>query len=137
MISEHQLTQIYSFYKGQSQNLSMENLILSLGATGIVLSMKDQKDMELKNNNKGFSFEEFKDIYNQNIDNLSKDSFKSVFKNFDKENTGKILLEEFKYVMTTLGEKMSEEEFNLMLSEMKINPQEEEIDYNIVIDYLA
>lgn len=137
MTSEQELNQIYSFFKGQNQNLSMENLLRSLGATGIVLGTKEQKDMEVKNNNKGFSFEEFKEIYSQKVDNSSKDSFISAFKNFDKENTGKILLEEFKHVMTTLGEKMSEDEFNLMLTEMKINPQEEEIDYNIVINYLA
>ena len=74
--------------------------------------------------------------WNENIQKINNDSI-FIVHNFDKENTGKILLEEFKYVMTTLGEKMNDEEYTKMLAEMKINPNDEEINYNEMVKFLA
>ena len=134
MTSELELDQIYSFFKGSNATLTAEGLFNALSSVGIILSMKEQREKEAQNS---FTIDEFKALVKSHTFSCPEETMLEAFKIFDKENTGKISSEEFKHVMTTLGEKMNDEEYTKMLAEMKINPNDEEINYNEMVKFLA
>ena len=134
MTSELELDQIYSFFKGSNATLTAEGLFNALSSVGIVLSMKEQREKEAQNS---FTIDEFNSLVKSHTFSSPEETMLEAFKIFDKENTGKISSEEFKHVMTTLGEKMNDEEYTKMLAEMKINPNDEEINYNEMVKFLA
>jgi len=53
----------------------------------------------------------------------SQDEMKQAFKVFDKDGTGYIGVNELRHVMTNLGEKLTEEEVNELLSEADPNSE--------------
>ena len=134
MTSELELDQIYSFFKGSNATLTAEGLFNALSSVGIILSMKEQREKEAQNS---FTIDEFKALVKSHTFSSPEETMLEAFKIFDKENTGKISSEEIKHVMTTLGEKMNDEEYTKMLAEMKINPNDEEINYNEMVKFLA
>ena len=134
MTSELELDQIYSFFKGSNATLTAEGLFNALSSVGIILSMKEQREKEAQNS---FTIDEFKALVKAHTFSSPEETMLEAFKIFDKENTGRISSEEFKHVMTTLGEKMNDEEYTKMLAEMKINPNDEEINYNEMVKFLA
>ena len=134
MTSELELDQIYSFFKGSNATLTAEGLFNALSSVGIILSMKEQREKEAQNS---FTIDEFKALVKSHTFSSPEETMLEAFKIFDKENTGKISSKEFKHVMTTLGEKMNDEEYTKMLAEMKINPNDEEINYNEMVKFLA
>ena len=134
MTSKLELDQIYSFFKGSNATLTAEGLFNALSSVGIILSMKEQREKEAQNS---FTIDEFKGLIKSHTFSSPEETMLEAFKIFDKENTGKISSEEFKHVMTTLGEKMNDEEYTKMLAEMKINPNDEEINYNEMVKFLA
>jgi calmodulin len=69
--------------------------------------------------NEQIDFEEFVVMMhkrNRKSDNLRDDLY-NAFKIFDKDNDGKISNEELTYMLTTLGDKLTEEEINEILKE--------------------
>ena len=70
----------------------------------------------------------FEELYNlfSSLDSITNEDIINAFKVFDKN--GKINKEELKYIMTILGDKLSEEEAEKLLSHFKI--ENGEIDYN-------
>lgn len=134
MTSELELDQIYSFFKESNATLTAEGLFKALSSVGIILSMKEQREKEAQNS---FTLDDFKALVKSHTLSSPEEAMLEAFKIFDKDNTGKISSEEFKHVMTTLGEKMNDEEYTKMLAEMKINPNDEEINYNEMVKFLA
>jgi Ca2+-binding EF-hand superfamily protein len=98
-----------------------------LQSVGIVIEKKEI-NKELKG--KGYKEKEeytFDELYNtfSSINTITKDDIINAFQVFDKK--GKINKEELKYIMTNLGDKISEEEAETILSNFKI--ENGEIDY--------
>jgi calmodulin len=49
------------------------------------------------------------------------EEIKESFKIFDKNGTGVISVEELRHILTTIGEKLTEEEFSEMMKEAEID----------------
>ena len=77
------------------------------------------------------SFREFLTMYSRNgglKDNDDENDLIECFAKFDKTGTGKISQQEFRRIMTTLGEPMEDDEFGQMLAAADIDA-EGNIDY--------
>ena len=71
---------------------------------------------EIKNNK--FSYEQFEKCCKENInDNETVDDLINAFKFFDKEDYGKITVDELKEALTTIGDVLNEEEINALVKE--------------------
>ena len=58
-----------------------------------------------------------------------------AFKTFDKEKSGKISIEEFKYIMTQLGDVFNPTEWNLLMTESELDEDDQEIDYREFVKF--
>lgn len=75
---------------------------------------------EIKNNK--FSYEQFEKCCKENInDNETVDDLVNAFKFFDKENYGKITVDELKEALSTIGDVLNEEEINALVKEADPN----------------
>ena len=67
---------------------------------------------------------DFKQVYSALLQKAkqpeSEEDLRDAFKLFDKENTGFISMIDFRHLMTSLGEKLSEEEFDEIMRELNI-----------------
>lgn len=60
------------------------------------------------------------------------EELRESFENFDKDGTGKISMESFREIVTTMGEKITEEELNEFLEAMDLDPTDD-IEYEDLI----
>ncbi|EDO19442.1 hypothetical protein Kpol_1002p90 [Vanderwaltozyma polyspora DSM 70294] len=80
------------------------------------------------------SFDQLSQLIEDNKDTLEAtttaqvDDFIKAFQVFDKENTGKVSVGDLKYMLTGLGEKLSEQEVDELLKGVQID-QDGGIDY--------
>ena len=98
-----------------------------LQSVGIVIEKKEIKSELQKNGYKEkeeYTFEEIYKTFNS-INTITNEEILNAFQVFDKN--GKINKEELKYIMTNLGDKISEEEAENILNNFKI--ENGEIDY--------
>ena len=65
----------------------------------------------------------------------SYDAIREAFKVFDKEGKGSIPREEFRHIMTTLGERLTDEEVDEMLDDADADG-DGEIEYEGTFNYL-
>ncbi len=115
------------FDKENKGRIHFKSIHKYLQSVGIVIEKKEIKN-ELQN--KGYQEKEeytFDELYNtfSSINTISNEDILNAFQVFDKN--GKINKEELKYIMTNLGDKISEEEAEQILSNFKI--ENGEIDY--------
>ena len=82
-------------------------------------------------------FEEFVTLMEkttQYIDETDEELVLRAFKSFDKNNDGKITNYEFKYILTQMGQKMSDEDANLLFEECDLDVNGE-LDYENFINF--
>ena len=93
-------------------------------AQKMIADIDDNGDGEL-------DFEEFVTLMEKQINYVEETDEELVlraFKSFDKDNDGKITNYEFKYILTQMGDKFSEDELNTLF-------QECDLDINGILDY--
>ena len=114
------------FDKENKGTIPIQVLHKYLQSVGIVIERKEIKNKLDENGQKDkdeFTFEELYNLFSS-LDSITNEDIINAFKVFDKN--GKINKEE--YIMTNLGDKLSEEEAEKLLSHFKI--ENGEIDYN-------
>ena len=62
------------------------------------------------------------------VDQTEEELVLTAFKSFDKDHDGKITNHEFKYLLTQMGDKFTDEELNLLF-------KESDLDINGTLDY--
>ena len=85
----------------------------------------EYNNSQIKNNNKNYIMET-----NSNFNGNEDINIIEVFKYFDINHNGKINIYEIKQLLTSFGDKMTEEEFNNIIKSVDIS-----IDNNGFIDY--
>ena len=120
---------IFSLFDKENKGLIPIQVLQNyLQSVGIVIERKEIKNKLDENGQKDkdeFTFEELYNLFSS-LDSITNEDIINAFKVFDKN--GKINKEELKYIMTNLGDKLSEEEAEKLLSHFKI--ENGEIDYN-------
>jgi calmodulin len=94
-----------------------------LQSVGIVIERKEIKNKLDENGQKDkdeFTFEELYNLFSS-LDSITNEDIINAFKVFDKN--GKINKEELKYVMTNLGDKITEKEAEKLLSNFQVDEQ--------------
>ncbi|KAL7715427.1 Calmodulin [Entamoeba marina] len=110
-------------YKEAFQLFDKDNdeKLLALGANPTQQKISDiVKDFDKEQTGK-FTVDTFLEImldFGQEVD--SSDEIKKAFEIFDKEKNGYISASELKHVLTTLGEKLSEQEVDDLLKEIGV-----------------
>ena len=92
----------------------------------------EYKEYQIKRNNKNYlNGNNIKNSdYNENDENDENEIVDS-FKYFDINKEGKVNIDEIKQILTSFGDKMTEEEFDKIFKSVNIN-----IDKNGFIDYI-
>lgn len=115
-ISDLELQQTFNFFKRNNETMSLQNLIEAFSAIGIILSKEELKEKEKEfETNKGFSFNEYKSIYDRKYNETTKDEILKAFKVFDPDGSGVIKEEQFNRVMTNYGDKFSKNEYKIFM----------------------
>ncbi len=70
-------------------------------------------------------------VNNSDFNDNNENEIVESFKYFDINNEGKVNIDEIKQILTSFGDKMTEEEFNKIFQSVNIN-----IDKNGFIDYI-
>ena len=67
-ISDLELQQTFNFFKRNNETMALQNLIEAFSAIGIILSKEELKEKEKEfETNKGFSFNDYKSMYDKKI----------------------------------------------------------------------
>jgi Ca2+-binding EF-hand superfamily protein len=91
----------------------LSNILRSLGH-----ELTDQDMIDLNDRDKKYEYEDFLNIMGRiNKESDIEDELIEAFKIFDKEGNGHIPSSEFKHIMLTLGERLSEDEIDEMIKE--------------------
>ena len=127
------------FDKDKSGYISTKELadaLRSLGLNPTSSELEDiQKEVDQDKTGK-IEFKEFLDSFAKHmVETVNEEEFIDMFKIFDKKETGYIFANEFKHILTTIGDRLSKEEADEML---KIaNPNADGlIDYRELIKIL-
>lgn len=113
------------FDENQDGRIESEELGLLMRSLGQNFSNAELKEItkEITNNKlSGVEFHEFLDIMAKN--RRQKDDYYNLikaFKYFDKNNTGFIYLNEFKHIITTIAEKLNQEEIDKLEEIAKVD----------------
>lgn len=115
-ISDLELQQTFNFFKRNNETMALQNLIEAFSAIGIILSKEELKEKEKEfETNKGFSFNDYKSIYDKKYNETTKDEILKSFKVFDPDGSGVIKEEQFNRVMTNYGDKFSKNEYKIFM----------------------
>jgi Ca2+-binding EF-hand superfamily protein len=115
-ISDLELQQTFNFFKRNNETMALQNLIEAFSAIGIILSKEELKEKEKEfETNKGFSFNDYKSMYDKKYNETSKDEILKSFKVFDPDGSGVIKEEQFNRVMTNYGDKFSKNEYKIFM----------------------
>jgi calmodulin len=94
-------------------------------ALGVDQTQDELQEMvnEVDSNNKGkIEFKEFLQLFARKLKgNKSEDELMEAFKLYDKDGNGSVSAAEFRHVMTTMGEKLTEEEVEEMIINADMN----------------
>ncbi len=128
-LSEEQLTEIKQVFDRFDQEgtglITSKDLGNILRSFGIDILDRDLTDLleEINRNNGGkISFSSFLEILISRLDNLEiEKTIISAFEVFDSTKRGIISASELRYLMTHLGERLSEEEVNEMIREADVD----------------
>ena len=115
-ICDLELQQTFNFFKRNNETMALQNLIEAFSAIGIILSKEELKEKEKEfETNKGFSFNDYKSIYDKKYNETTKDEILKSFKVFDPDGSGVIKEEQFNRVMTNYGDKFSKNEYKIFM----------------------
>ena len=89
----------------------------------------EYKEYQIKRNNKNFI--NGNNVKNSEFNDNNENEIVDSFKYFDLNKEGKVNLDEIKQILTSFGDKMTEEEFDKIFNSVNIN-----IDKNGFIDYI-
>ncbi|KAF0986051.1 hypothetical protein HZS_6169 [Henneguya salminicola] len=123
---------------GRLSYKELENVLRCLGKIFTLAELSELTVQIGKTEQDTFTFEDFSIVCDQikrDISN-SKDTVKTAFKVFDKDNDGFISSSELRQVLTTLGEKLTPEEANELIREADLDGNGR-IDYNEFVTRMA
>ena len=128
------------FDKNKKGTISATDITKIMKNFGYPISRKEVEGMiaEIDTSGDGeLDFEEFVTLMEkttQYIDETDEELVLRAFKSFDKNNDGKITNYEFKYILTQMGQKMSDEDANLLFEECDLDVNGE-LDYENFINF--
>ena len=122
------------FDKDGSGTIDVGEIVKIMKNFGYPIKKSEAQRMisEIDDNGDGeLDFEEFVTLMEKQtnyVDQTEEELVLTAFKSFDKDHDGKITNHEFKYLLTQMGDKFSDEELNLLF-------QESDLDINGTLDY--
>ena len=122
------------FDKDGSGTIDVGEIVKIMKNFGYPIKKSEAQRMisEIDDNGDGeLDFEEFVTLMEKQtnyIDQTEEELVLAAFKSFDKDHDGKITNHEFKYLLTQMGDKFTDEELNLLF-------QESDLDVNGTLDY--
>ena len=109
------------FDKDNSGKMSTKDLATVMRALGSNPTEAELQDMlkEVDSNNTGFiTYNDFVNLMKRKMtDTDTEEEIKEAFRVFDRDNDGIISAAELRHIMTTLGEKLSDDEVDEMIRE--------------------
>ena len=128
-LSEEQLTEIKQVFDrfdqeetGQISSKDFGNILRSFGIDVLDRDLTDLLEEINRDNGGKISFSSFLEILISRLDNLEFEKMIiSAFEVFDSTKRGIISASELRYLMTHLGERLSEEEVNEMIREADVD----------------
>lgn len=128
-LSEEQLTEIKQVFDrfdqeetGQISSKDLGNILRSFGIDVLDRDLTDLLEEINRDNGGKISFSSFLEILISRLDNLEIEKMIiSAFEVFDSTKRGIISASELRYLMTHLGERLSEEEVNEMIREADVD----------------
>ncbi len=128
-LSEEQLTEIKQVFDrfdqeetGQISSKDLGNILRSFGIDVLDRDLTDLLEEINRDNGGKISFSSFLEILISLLDNLEIEKMIiSAFEVFDSTKRGIISASELRYLMTHLGERLSEEEVNEMIREADVD----------------
>ena len=135
-IPELELQQTFNYFKKTNESITLPNLIEAFAAIGIILSKNELKEKEKEfASNKGFSFNDYKSIYDRKYDETTKEEILKSFKVFDPDGNGVIKEEQFNRVMTNYGDKFSKNEYKIFMEKYD-KVKDGNVHYEEIVDSL-
>ncbi|KAG0680947.1 hypothetical protein C6P40_003700 [Pichia californica] len=132
MADERTLQDAFALFdKSASGKVSTNNLGDLLRAIGQNPSLKEISNLQDSINSNEINYENFKKIVNREggFKQLGKpEDYIKAFQIFDKNLTGFIGIGELKYILTTIGEKLSNDEVDELLKNVTIT-DDNSVDY--------
>ena len=122
------------FDKDGSGTIDVGEIVKIMKNFGYPIKKSEAQRMisEIDDNGDGeLDFEEFVTLMEKQtnyVDQTEEELVLTAFKSFDKDHDGKITNHEFKYLLTQMGDKFTDEELNLLF-------QEGDLDINGTLDY--
>ena len=122
------------FDKDGSGTISVNEIVKIMKNFGYPIKKSEAQKMisDIDDNSDGeIDFEEFVTLMEKQVNYVEETDEELVlraFKSFDKDHDGEITNYEFKYILTQMGNKFSDEELNQLFSECNL-------DINGVLDY--
>ncbi|KAK9247527.1 hypothetical protein V1506DRAFT_532199 [Lipomyces tetrasporus] len=115
---------------GQITTKELGTVMRSLGQNPSEAELADMINEVDVDNNGTIDFPEFLTMMARKMkDTDSEEEIKEAFRVFDRDNNGYISSTELRHVMTSIGERLSDEEVDLMIKEADTN-NDGRIDYN-------
>ncbi len=115
------------FDKDGSGTISVNEIVKIMKNFGYPIKKSEAQKMiaDIDDNSDGeIDFEEFVTLMEKQTNTVEETDEELVlraFKSFDKDNDGKITNHEFKYLLTQMGNKFSDEEFNQLFNECDLD----------------
>jgi calmodulin len=107
---------------GSITTRELGDVMRALGANPTQAELQEMVNEVDSNDSGKIEFKEFLDLFARKLkDPDSEEDLVEAFKMFDKDNNGFISAAELRHVMTTLGEKLTEEEADEMIREADMN----------------
>jgi calmodulin len=107
---------------GSITTRELGDVMRALGANPTQAELQEMVNEVDSNDSGKIEFKEFLDLFARKLkDPDSEEDLIEAFKMFDKDNNGFISAAELRHVMTTLGEKLTEEEADEMIREADMN----------------
>jgi len=122
------------FDKDGSGTIDVGEIVKIMKNFGYPIKKSEAQRMisEIDDNGDGeLDFEEFVTLMEKQtnyVEQTEEELVLTAFKSFDKDHDGKITNHEFKYLLTQMGDKFTDEELNLLF-------QESDLDINGTLDY--
>ena len=120
------------FDRNKKGTLSIGDITKIMKNFGYPMSKEEARSMISNVDSSGdgeVDFDEFVMLMEKQIHNLGEDPVVLAFRDFDKNDDGKITNHEFKYILTHVGDNLfTEEEVNNLFSECGLK-EDEEIEY--------
>lgn len=122
---------------GKITTKELGTVMRSLGQNPSESELADMINEVDANNDGTIDFAEFLTMMARKMkDTDSEEEIREAFKVFDRDNNGFISSQELRHVMTSIGEKLTDEEVDMMIKEADANG-DGRIDYNEFVQLLV